>query len=153
MGNWPPLSESKIYFRLHSLQGDCIPACLGTSTLKLPYYYACGVYITMLFLSWAGRPLYQYNNREHENDVIERATSALKALHKLRVLHKDAEPRNMLWDEHRGKLMLVDLEPAEIQTRSPLGITAIQHSLALEVAIVDRQLVWRETSCRLGSSK
>lgn len=28
----------------------------------------------------------------------------------------------MLWDEHRGKLILVDLERAEIQTRSPLGI-------------------------------
>ncbi|KFY98960.1 hypothetical protein V500_01508 [Pseudogymnoascus sp. VKM F-4518 (FW-2643)] len=38
------------------------------------------------------------------------------------VLHKDAAPRNMLWDEHRGRLMLVDLERAEIQTRSPLGI-------------------------------
>jgi serine/threonine protein kinase len=76
----------------------------------------------MLFLSWAGRPLYQYINPENENDVIERATSALKALHNLQVLHKDAKPRNMLWDEHRGKLMLVDLERAKIHTRLPLGI-------------------------------
>lgn len=49
----------------------------------------------------------------------------------------------MLWDEHRGKLTLVDLERAEIRTRSSLGIITViqQHSLALEVAIVDRQLV------------
>ncbi|KFY96895.1 hypothetical protein V498_02406 [Pseudogymnoascus sp. VKM F-4517 (FW-2822)] len=120
--------ENKVYSHLRSLQGESIPVCLGTSTLELPYYYDCGVYVSMLFLSWAGRPLYQYNNREHENDVIESATSALKALHKLRVLHKDAKPHNMLWDEYRDKFMLVDLERAEIYleraeipTRLPLG--------------------------------
>jgi tRNA A-37 threonylcarbamoyl transferase component Bud32 len=116
------LQESKVYNQLRSLQGNCIPVCLGISTLELPYYYDCGVYVSMLFLSWAGRPLYQYINRENENDVLVEAASALKALHSLQVLHKDAEPRNMLWDEHRGRLMLVDLERAEIQTRSPLGI-------------------------------
>lgn len=116
------LQESKVYNQLRPLQGNCIPVCLGTSNLKLPYYYDCGVYVTMLFLSWAGRPLYQYLNPENEKDVLEEATSALKALHNLQVLHKDAEPRNMLWDEHRGRLMLVDLERADIQTRPPLGI-------------------------------
>ncbi|OBT39281.1 hypothetical protein VE00_10595 [Pseudogymnoascus sp. WSF 3629] len=115
-------TESKVYNRLRSLQGNCIPVCLGISNLKLPYYYDCGVYVTMLFLSWAGRPLHQYINLENENDVIKRVTSALKALHNLQVLHKDAKPRNMLWDEHRGRLMLVDFERAEIQTRLPLGI-------------------------------
>ncbi|OBT59278.1 hypothetical protein VE04_00367 [Pseudogymnoascus sp. 24MN13] len=98
------LQERKVYNRLRSLQGNCIPVCLGTSNLKLPYYYDCGVYVTMLFLSSGG------------------ATSALKALHKLRVLHKDAKPHNMLWDEYRDKFMLVDLERAEIRTRMPLGI-------------------------------
>ncbi|KAL5351074.1 hypothetical protein ACLOAV_004649 [Pseudogymnoascus australis] len=114
--------ENKVYSHLRSLQGESIPVCLGTSALELPYYYDCGVYVSMLFLSWAGRPLYQYYNQEHENDVIESATSALKALHKLRVLHKDAKPHNMLWDENRDKFMLVDLERAEIRTRMPLGI-------------------------------
>ena len=75
------IQESNVYDRLHSLQGDCIPVCLGTSNLQLPYYYDCGEYVSMLFLSWAGRPLYQYLNPDNENDVIERATSALKALH------------------------------------------------------------------------
>ncbi|OBT85169.1 hypothetical protein VE02_05617 [Pseudogymnoascus sp. 03VT05] len=120
--------ERKVYNHLSSLQGECIPVCLGTSNLKLPYYYDCGVYVTMLFLSWAGRPLHQYINPANENGVIERATSALKGLHSLQVLHNDAEPRNMLWDEHRNKFMLVDLERAEIYleraeipTRLPLG--------------------------------
>jgi serine/threonine protein kinase len=66
------------------------------SNLKLLYYYDYGVYITMHFLSWAGRPLYQYMSLENEEYVLKEATSALKALHDLQVLHKDAEPRNML---------------------------------------------------------
>jgi serine/threonine protein kinase len=121
------LQESKVYNRLRSLQGNCIPVCLGTSNLGLPYYYDCGVYVTMLFLSWAGRPLYQYINPENEYDVMERATSALKLLHNLEVLHKDVKPHNMLWDEHRNKFMLVDFERAEIQTRFPLGIITANH--------------------------
>ncbi|KAL5349529.1 hypothetical protein ACLOAV_005824 [Pseudogymnoascus australis] len=116
------INENKVYSHLGSLQGKYIPVCLGTSNLKLPYYYDCGVYVTMLFLSWAGRPLYQYINPGNENDVVERATSTLKALHGLRVLHKDAKPHNMLWGEHHNKFMLVDLERAEIRTRVPLGI-------------------------------
>ncbi|KFZ21107.1 hypothetical protein V502_02937 [Pseudogymnoascus sp. VKM F-4520 (FW-2644)] len=87
----------------------------------------------MLFLSWAGRPLYQYINPENENDVIERATSALKALHNLQVLHKDAKPRNMLWDEHHGRLMLVEFERAEIQTRLPLGIITANRKRIVKV--------------------
>jgi hypothetical protein len=116
------INENKVYSHLRSLQGTYIPVCLGTSNLELPYYYDCGVYVSMLFLSWAGQPLYQYINPRNEDDVIESATSALKALYKLRVLHKDAKPHNMLWDENRDKFMLVDLERAEIRTRMPLGI-------------------------------
>lgn len=32
------------------------------------------------------------------------------AIHKLRVLHRDAELRNILYDEHSGTLMVVDFE-------------------------------------------
>lgn len=56
------------------------------------------------------------------NDVLEEATSSLKALHNLQVLHSDAIPWDMLWDKHCGRLMFVNLERAEIQTRLPLGI-------------------------------
>ncbi|KFY28408.1 hypothetical protein V491_00477 [Pseudogymnoascus sp. VKM F-3775] len=115
------IQESEVYSHLRSLQGKCIPVCLGRLNLKLPHYYDCGVYVTMLFLSWAGQPLYQFTHLENKNNVIKRANSALKALHSLRVFHKDAKPHNMLWNKHEKKFMIVDLERAEIQTRVPLG--------------------------------
>ncbi|OBT81382.1 hypothetical protein VE02_10159 [Pseudogymnoascus sp. 03VT05] len=37
------LQERKVHNRLRSLQGNCIPVCLGTSNLKLPYYYDLSV--------------------------------------------------------------------------------------------------------------
>jgi hypothetical protein len=46
---------------------------------------------------------------------------ALRELHGKRVLHKDVEPRNLLWDERLGRLMLVEFERAEIRVRPPLG--------------------------------
>lgn len=90
------IQESEVYSHLRSLQGKCIPVCLGRLNLKLPHYYDCGVYVTMLFLSWAGQPLYQFINLEDKNKVIKRADSALKALHSLQVFHKDTKPHNML---------------------------------------------------------
>lgn len=37
------------------------------------------------------------------------------------MLHKDAESRNILWDEESQSLMVVDFERAELGTRQPLG--------------------------------
>ncbi|KAK3364319.1 hypothetical protein B0T25DRAFT_442563, partial [Lasiosphaeria hispida] len=43
-------------------------------------------------------------------------------VHKLRVLHRDAEPRNILYDN--GNLMVVDFECAEFHGRQSLGSMA-----------------------------
>ncbi|KAH9203516.1 hypothetical protein DL95DRAFT_399263 [Leptodontidium sp. 2 PMI_412] len=115
------LQEAKVYGHLRPIQGSCIPVCLGTVDLELPYYYDHGVYDSMLFLSWAGRSLYQCLNRENEARILDKATRTLQAVHALQVLHTDAEPRNMLWDEQCERLMLVDFERAEILARSPLS--------------------------------
>jgi len=47
--------------------------------------------------------------------IVDGVMAALKELHKLRVLHCDAEPRNMLYDASSGDLMLVDFERAEFR--------------------------------------
>jgi tRNA A-37 threonylcarbamoyl transferase component Bud32 len=115
------LQERTVYSQLCEVQGSYIPVCLGTVDLALPYYYDFGIYVSMLFLSWAGRPVSQYLNPENEGHILQKATAALQALHHLRFLHKDAELRNMLWDDQHGSLMLVDLERAEIRARQPLS--------------------------------
>ena len=49
--------EECIYGRVRIIQGKYVPVCMGAVDLMRPYYYNCGVYVRMLFLSWAGRPV------------------------------------------------------------------------------------------------
>lgn len=42
-------------------------------------------------------------------------------LHRLRVLHHDGKPRNILYDSGSGQVMIVDFERAELCSRKPLG--------------------------------
>ncbi|KAJ9634904.1 hypothetical protein H2199_008768 [Coniosporium tulheliwenetii] len=113
--------ERRIYNRVKSIQGKYVPVCLGFVNLERPYYYDGGAYVSMIFLSWAGRPIIHYLNPENKGHFLGKTKSALRALHRLQVLHKDAEPRNILWDEQGDALMLVDFERAEIQAKQPLG--------------------------------
>ena len=97
------------------------PVCLGSINLVLPYYYDGGVYMHFMFLSWAGRPLFECVDKVNLAGVVDQVTTIYKALHQLRVLHRDAEPRNILYDTTGGNVMVVDFERSEILDRQPLG--------------------------------
>lgn len=112
--------ENEVYDRLHPIQGKHIPVCLGSVDLALPLYYDSGVYKHVLFLSWAGTPLFDSNNEATEADVGAVA-QAYKELHELGVLHCDAELRNVLRDSVSGNITVVDFERAEFSCRPPLG--------------------------------
>ena len=75
----------------------------------------------MLFLSWAGRPLFSCPDQNKKGHYLAQMKAALQKLHQLQVLHKDAESRNILWDEQSQSLMFVDFERAELGMRQPLG--------------------------------
>lgn len=63
--------ESRVYDHLRPIQGSCIPVSLGIVNLELPYYYDGSIYFSMLFLSWAGRPLRQCLTSENEARVLD----------------------------------------------------------------------------------
>ncbi|ROT39292.1 hypothetical protein SODALDRAFT_339678 [Sodiomyces alkalinus F11] len=104
--------ESDIYDQLQAIQGKHIPVCLGIVDLDLPQYYDSGVYTHLLFLSWAGQPLFDGDQAQMPG-VAEKVDMILEQMHKLGVLHRDADPRNMLWDPVSGNVMAVDFERAE----------------------------------------
>ena len=114
------LLESKCYDRLDSIQGYHVPVCIGVADLLLPYYYDCGVYVRFLLLSWAGQPLWRCINRDNKERLQNKAAIAFKALHRLHVLHRDAEIRNMVYDRQTDNLMIVDFERSEIRDRPAL---------------------------------
>ncbi|KAI8680540.1 Protein kinase domain-containing protein [Fusarium keratoplasticum] len=114
------LYENKIYSHLRDLQGKFVPVCLGVVDLIKPYYFNSGVYEDFIFLSYGGRPVSK-GLREVNTDVVNKILTALGRLHQHGVLHRDAEPRNVLYDKRTGRYMIVDLMLAEVRTRQPLG--------------------------------
>ncbi|EKG09444.1 hypothetical protein MPH_13515 [Macrophomina phaseolina MS6] len=113
--------ESCMYQHASAAQGRAVPVCIGLTDLEIPYFYDGGAYKHMLFLSWAGRPLFKFINQDNKVALLERAKATLGQLHGLGLLHNDAEMRNVLWDERTGGLMWTDLERAEGRARRPLG--------------------------------
>ncbi|EDN11424.1 predicted protein [Histoplasma mississippiense (nom. inval.)] len=122
--------ENKVYHRLHDIQGNYIPVCLGIVVLdpKYPYYYDEGVYTHMLLLSWAGKPISEIMKSDNSACVIEMTSESLQAIHLAGVLHRDVEPRNILWNEGCNRPMLVDFERAEMRN----ALSAISPNLGLK---------------------
>ncbi|EGD92063.1 hypothetical protein H112_00352 [Trichophyton rubrum D6] len=109
--------EMQIYNKLKSLQGKCIPVCLGIVDLvpKFPYYYDEGIYTHMLFLSWAGESISKAGVVPQDADVSIMVHNALQSIHSKGILHGDAEPRNILWNPTSQHVMIVDFERSTIQ--------------------------------------
>ncbi|KMU81591.1 hypothetical protein CISG_09204 [Coccidioides immitis RMSCC 3703] len=115
--------ERNMYNKLRDIQGQHVPVCLGIIKLerKRPYYYDGGVYTHMLMLSWAGRSI--TNSQSNGNlPVSDMVKSAFQAIHRRGVLHGDAEPRNILWNDVMKRLMIVDFGRAS--KRDPLAIAS-----------------------------
>ncbi|KAF5136461.1 hypothetical protein E5D57_000223 [Metarhizium anisopliae] len=113
--------ENDMYDRLQPIQGKYVPVCLGTIGLVRPYYYDSGVYMHFMFLSWAGQPIFDSVDRAMKAGIDSAVSTAFKAIHNLRVLHHDAEPRNILYNTTSRELMVVDFERAEFHGRQPLA--------------------------------
>lgn len=122
-GRFGRLSHKKdVYDQACQIQGKYVPMCLGLIYLDLPYYLDGCEFDYFLLLSWAWRPLSKSTDGVNKSLAIDLASRAYSELHRLQVLHRDAEPRNMLYDAVSGTLMVIDFERAELRDRQPLGM-------------------------------
>ncbi|KAL2689310.1 hypothetical protein Neosp_003363 [[Neocosmospora] mangrovei] len=112
------LHKNEIYNHLHDLQGRFIPVCLSTIDLILPYYYDGGIYMHFMLMSYAGRPVL-YRLESIKPAIAENIMAVLSHLHEHRVLHRDAELRNVLYDDRTEHCMMVDLIMSEVHMRQP----------------------------------
>ncbi|KAG6097182.1 hypothetical protein E4U30_000879 [Claviceps sp. LM220 group G6] len=116
--DWSPLiHEEKMYNHLRDLQGRFIPVCPGF--VKLNRFFRCkktlanfGLFGRFLFLSYAGKPVLKALSK-FDDSVVSQVLATLAQLHQCRVLHRDAAPRNVLYDDCTGRYMVVDLEMSE----------------------------------------
>jgi len=113
-----------MYDVLRSIQGIHVPVHLGSIDLATPYFYEgiCEL-VHMMFLSFGGKRISQCLTTGNRLLITKGVDNSAKAIHSLGVLHKDLEPRNILWNEETGRVMVIDFERAEVvEQRTGLGI-------------------------------
>ena len=116
--------EAAIYERLRPIQGIHVPVHLRNVDLVRPYFYeGIAEIVHMMFLSFGGTLISRHINANNEPDLIEQVGRSIQAIHRLGVLHRDAMPRNMLWNEEVRQVMVIDFERAAVpKLRAVLGI-------------------------------
>ncbi|KAF2630545.1 hypothetical protein BU25DRAFT_259623 [Macroventuria anomochaeta] len=117
--------EAAIYRQLRPIQGTHIPVCLGSIDMEVPYRYdGIAELEHMMFLSYGGKRLDKLQTGKDKLLIAQQLARSVEAIHSLGVLHTDLEPRNMLWDEDRRQLMVIDFERARVP-QSRRVLTAI----------------------------
>ncbi|ESZ96127.1 hypothetical protein SBOR_3516 [Sclerotinia borealis F-4128] len=122
--------EYQVYQYLSDIQGTFIPVCLGSFNLVYPYYYDIGVQIVhMMFLAWGGRCLekIKFVKSIDGKGLDAMMLHSLEMLHGMGVLHSDLRLANMLWNEEKERIMLIDFERSKIlpvDSQTPLTQTS-----------------------------
>jgi hypothetical protein len=88
--------------------------------LVLPYYYEGGLFNHFLFLSRARRSLSGVPRQATKDTIVSAANEAFKAIHISKVLHCDPALRNVLYDTHTGRGIVVDLKELSLLIETPL---------------------------------
>ncbi|CEJ91513.1 hypothetical protein VHEMI07216 [[Torrubiella] hemipterigena] len=111
--------EKKVYDVLSPVQGRYVPVCVGFVDLVLPYHFDGGVYTQFLFLSWAGQSMPKSVPSNGAASIMNGVSVAMKAIHRLRVLHGDAAWHNILLDANK-RIMVIDFERSQLRNQRPL---------------------------------
>ncbi|KAF2752922.1 hypothetical protein EJ05DRAFT_418745, partial [Pseudovirgaria hyperparasitica] len=83
--------EARVHDHLRSIQGHL--------DLVQPYHYDGIVELVhFLLMGYSGTCLARHATQEISEALIAEAGRSIDAIHALGVLHRDAMPRNMLWD-------------------------------------------------------
>jgi hypothetical protein len=116
--------EGAIYQHLYPIQGVHVPVYLGNVDLKMPYFFeGIAELVHMMFLSFGGELISKHITPNNRLPVTQQVDLSAQAIHDLQVLHKDLEPRNILWNEETKGVMVIDFERAEVlKPRTVLGV-------------------------------
>ncbi|KAK3045706.1 hypothetical protein LTR09_012740 [Extremus antarcticus] len=129
-------NERQIYRLLRAVQGTYVPVCLGLLELKHVYHYSGARLSHLLLTSWGGRPLSAPLIRTFRSHFPKLVETALKAIHRHKVRHNDAEPRNMIFDVASMSLMVVDFERSTLVSRP--GLAPMSSNIITEQSAMKR---------------
>ena len=118
--------EAVIYKRLRPIQGIHVPVYLGNIDLEHSYVYdGIAEIVHMMFIGFGGHPIFRHINAVNRVQITQQVERSIQAIHQLAVLHRDLEPRNILWNPKLDQTMIIDFERAEVQkSRVVLGVVS-----------------------------
>ncbi|KAF9768323.1 hypothetical protein IL306_014391 [Fusarium sp. DS 682] len=108
--------ESRIYARLDRLQGEVVPVHLGLTRLDWGYILPGGARVFyMMLMSWGGETITDTvaTGTDVENLTAEVRRSS-QAVWAEGVYHGDEHEANLLWNDERRRVMLVDFDHATL---------------------------------------
>ncbi|KAI5861970.1 hypothetical protein GGS23DRAFT_121152 [Durotheca rogersii] len=113
--------EHQIYDWLRKIQGVHVPVCVGRVRPGAPYKWRGGSFVLFLLLSWAGTPLVETPGLDAaaKRELVQDVAAAYGALHKLRILHGDSNPYNVLFDPRYGRPVIIDFEQSTVMPGPP----------------------------------
>lgn len=118
-------NEAKVYEAMSSLQGECVPVCLGVIALQVP----CGEHadtmedITqMLLLSHAGIAVEHEDGEEpdlpvDDDEVAMEANRTFDEINACGVKRSDKRKKHQFWNEQRDRVFFTDFEKDSLRRR------------------------------------
>ena len=102
--------ESLVYSRLERPQGEVAPVCLEIVDLGRSYFLPGGARVVhMLLMSWGGEFAAVGGGCAGPEGGVKRSS---QAVYTEGVIHSDEREPNILWNEERGRVMLIDFDQA-----------------------------------------
>jgi hypothetical protein len=102
--------EGSVYQQLERLQGKVVPVYLGNINLIKTYYLPGAHIVHMLLMSWAGEKA----AKAGLPDLAEQVQRTSQAVRGEGVVHNDEREDNILWNDERGCVMLIDFERSRV---------------------------------------
>jgi len=102
--------ERSVYARLRSLQGFVVPAFLGIVSPSIGYRLPTAEVVHMMLMSWGG----EVATRMGLPNLTEEVARSLNAVRREGVVHNDERAPNMLWNEERRCVMVIDFDCTDV---------------------------------------
>ena len=106
---WKEVSrEAEVYQLLWKVQGLVVPVFLGAIDLDMIYFlHGAGEIRHMLLMAWGGESI-------GTGERLAEISRSMKQIRKLGVVHGDLRLQNMLWNDERGRVMVIDFHRSQI---------------------------------------
>jgi hypothetical protein len=102
--------EGSVYRRLERLQGEVVPVYLGNIDLIETYYLPGAHIVHMLLMSWVGEKAAEAG----VPDLAQQVRRTSQAVRGEGVVHNDEREDNILWNDERRCVMLIDFERSKV---------------------------------------